>query len=233
MPREIVLGNGRFLVNLDQHLNIRDIFYPYVGSLNHVGGYRCRIGVWTEDSGFSWVGGDGWDWHPGYRPETLVAESTVRHHGLQVEIDFTHAVHPERNLLLSKLAVRNHAGHFREIRLFFSYDLRIAESDIGDTAYFNPFVRSLIHYKRDNYFLISGYTKEDADIANNGIHQYACGIKEFGGAAGAWRDAEDGHLSGNSIEQGSVDSVIGFSRYRSAGATGNLRQWLVAGVHPR
>ena len=51
MPRDIVLGNGELLVNLDHHLYIRDIYYPYVGWANHVGGHHCRVGVWTEGGG--------------------------------------------------------------------------------------------------------------------------------------------------------------------------------------
>lgn len=46
MARHLVVGNGKLLVNLDNHSYIRDIYFPYVGQLNHVGGQRCRVGVW-------------------------------------------------------------------------------------------------------------------------------------------------------------------------------------------
>ncbi len=40
------------------------------------------------------------------------------------------------------------------------------------------------------------------------IDEYATGTSGFHGAEGTWRDAEDGHLQGNPIAQGSVDSCI-------------------------
>src|SRR5437660_9430054 len=43
---------------------------------------------------------------------------------------------------------------------------------------------------------------------NQRIDEYATGTSGFHGAEGTWRDAEDGHLQGNPIAQGSVDSTI-------------------------
>src|SRR5947199_10804053 len=40
------------------------------------------------------------------------------------------------------------------------------------------------------------------------IDEYATGTSGFHGAEGTWRDAEDGHLQGNAIAQGAVDSTI-------------------------
>jgi len=31
LPRALVLGNGRLLVNFDDKLNMRDLYYPRVG----------------------------------------------------------------------------------------------------------------------------------------------------------------------------------------------------------
>lgn len=45
MPRHLVGGNGKFLINLDRHSFIRDLHYPYVGQLNRAGGYRCRVRI--------------------------------------------------------------------------------------------------------------------------------------------------------------------------------------------
>jgi len=44
-----------------------------------------------------------------------------------------------------------------------------------------------------------------------GIDQYATGVKEFHGLEGTWKDAEDGKLEGSPIAQGSVDSTLSFS----------------------
>ena len=79
MPREIVLGNGELLVNLDQNLFVRDIYYPYVGWANHVGGYRCRVGVWVQDGGLAWLDDAGWERKIAYAADTLVTDCTLRH----------------------------------------------------------------------------------------------------------------------------------------------------------
>src|SRR5437773_12490874 len=42
------------------------------------------------------------------------------------------------------------------------------------------------------------------------IDEYATGTSGFAGAEGTWRDAEDGHLQGNAIAQGAVDSTIAY-----------------------
>ncbi len=221
MPREIVLGNGELLVNLDKHLQIRDIYYPYVGWANHVGGYRCRVGVWVSDGGMAWLD-DGWEWDVKYEENTLVTNCAARHKALGVRLRAAHSVLADENVLLTRYQLENLTDAPREARLFLAHDLRIDESDIGDTAFYSPYLKAMVHYKRDRYFLFGG-------DANGGIWEYACGEKGFRGAEGAWRDAEDGRLSGNAIAQGSVDSVHSFSLPLDARGTATARVWMVAG----
>ena len=106
MPRDIVLGNGELLVNLDGDLSIRDLYYPYVGLYNHVGGYRCRIGVWTSDDGYSWLG-EAWERTYSYKPGTLIADSRFRHRGLGLALRIEQCVPPGRNLFLQRFSVEN------------------------------------------------------------------------------------------------------------------------------
>ena len=98
--------------------------------------------------------------------------------------------------------------------MFFGHDFRIGESDIGDTAFFHPFTGSMIHFKRDCYILING-----SRARRRYLYEYATGVKEFGGAEGTWRDAEDGSLSMHPIEQGSVDSTVSFRMEIPGGGT--------------
>ncbi len=227
MPRDLVFGNGEMLVNLDNHLNIRDLYYPYVGQLNHVGGYRCRVGIWTADVGFAWIG-DEWQREIRYTTDTLVSDCTARLNRLGLSIRFRHGVSPTSNVFFNRITVTNLWKADRKVRIFFAFDLRIDESDIGDTAFFHPDAHAMIHYKRDRYILASGWVGEGVTAldSKSGIAHYACGIKEFGGAEGTWRDAEDGELSGNAIAQGSVDSVIGFDLDLAHESKQRLRSWI-------
>ena len=227
MPRDIVLGNGELLVNLDRHLSIRDIYYPYVGWANHVGGYHCRIGVWTGEDKFSWLD-DSWDWRINYEADTLVTHCTARRRDLGLLLTVNHAVAHDRNLFLQRITIENLWDGPREVRLFFHHDLRIDESDIGDTALYYPYEDAMVHYKRDRYFLFAGYSGEAYGAENSGIFQYACGEKAFRGAEGTWRDAEDGVLSMNAMAQGSVDSVASYAVSVPGLGQATLRTWMAA-----
>ncbi|MBV9848751.1 MAG: glycoside hydrolase family 15 protein [Armatimonadetes bacterium] len=228
MPREIVLGNGELLVNLDHNLFVRDIYYPYVGWANHVGGHRCRVGAWTEGGALAWLDEGGWDRKVAYAEGTLVTDCVLRHTGLGVRLSVAQAVAHDRNIFLQRFTVENTADEARQVRLFFAHDLRIDESDIGDTAFYHPWHRAMIHYKRDRYFLFGGEVGKGAAETGEGIWQYACGEKGFRGAEGTWRDAEDGLLSMNAIAQGSVDSVVSYRLTIPGRGRGTLRVWMTA-----
>ncbi len=233
MPRDFVFGNGHLLVNLDSALDIRDIYYPYVGQLNHVSGYRCRTGVWTSDAGFAWCGDSEWERELAYASDSSVSDCTLTSHRLGLTLRIRHGIAPGENIFFQRIAATNLWEAERSVRLFFSHDLRIDESDIGDTAFYHPYADAMIHHKRDRYLLFSGASGEasppEGEGSGKGICHYACGVKEFGGAEGTWRDAEDGHLSGNAIAQGSVDSTIGFDLALAPGGRDWLRAWMTVG----
>ena len=48
MTRSLVLGNGHFLLNFDEHYWIRDVYFPHIGIENHSEGYPFRLGVWVD-----------------------------------------------------------------------------------------------------------------------------------------------------------------------------------------
>ena len=210
MPRHYAIGNGSMLINLDRYTRIRDLYYPYVGQLNHVGGYPCRIGIWAEGT-FVWLSDEGWRWTPGYVPDSLVTRVLAEHDKLGITLEINDGVHQRDNIYLKRIRVVNKTESEREIRLFFTQDFAINETEVGDTAAFYPHNRTVFHYKKNRYFMANGLS------GGEGISQYSMGVKRFHLAEGTWRDAEDGHLGGNSIAQGSVDSTIGFRMRLGAG----------------
>lgn len=198
MPRPLVFSNGSFFIGMDGRGTIRDLFYPQIGRYNHLNGHPIRVGVWTED-GFSWTHDVGWTCTQSYT--SLAGSSICANEELKVRIGGPCAVSHSDNWFVWKVSVSNVRQSSREVRVFFSHDFRMLESDIGDTAFFHPKLGGVVHYKGSCYLLCGG----------DSVDQYATGLKGWGGFEGTWRDAEDGELSMNPIAQGSVDSTIRFS----------------------
>lgn len=222
MPRALVLGNGRMLVNFDNKLNMRDLYYPRVGMFNHILGHKNGLGVWVEGE-FDWVDSPGWKRSVGYEEESLVGISTAYSEQLGIALAIRDAVHFRDDVYLKVIRIANLRPSYREVRLFFTHDFCVDESDIGDTTFYDPGSDALVHYKRDKWFLMSGRAQDQ------GIFQYANGTKRFAGAEGTWRDAEDGWLEGNPIAQGSVDSCMSFRVELEPLGERTLHYWIAAG----
>jgi len=202
---------------------IRDLFYPWVGLENHVGGHAFRWGVWV-DGRFSWIGDNDWDILMKYLPETLVSKCSAVNRKLGIEFEVNDAVHRFLNLYLRKIAVKNTVDSKRDVQVFFSQDFHIYGEDSGDTAMYEPLLRSIIHYKRKRYFLVDGLTDQGA-----GIYEFAIGQKESFGKEGTWRDAEDGVLGGNPIAQGSVDSTASLKLEIQPKSANTIYYWIACG----
>ena len=222
MPRDIPVSNRRLLLCFDQDYCIRDLYFPHVGQENHVGGGHMRFGVWV-DNRFSWIGPE-WKKDLQYLDNTLVTQVNLYHPGLEILLTCRDAVDFHADIFLREINVENMAGRSREVRLFFSHSFDISGNSVGDTAAFDPKTNGIIHYKGSRYFLANGYTE-----CSDRPHQFAVGQKNTNGREGTFRDAEDGELSGNTIAQGSVDSVLALHLLLEATSSGKAYYWLAAG----
>lgn len=221
MPRELCVGNGNLLVGFDSDLNIRDIYFPFVGMENHVDGHFCRFGVWV-DGEFSWIGGS-WNRRLSYKEDSLVTDVSLEKPDLSLELRVEDTVNHFHDILLRRVTVRNLAEKEREVRLFFSHDLHLYGSDKGITAFYDPRIDAVIHFKQCRYFLTSGSSGKE------GLFQFAVGLTEFGGMRGTWKDAEDGDLSNNPVAHGSVDSAISLRTEIPGRGENILYYWIAAG----
>jgi GH15 family glucan-1,4-alpha-glucosidase len=201
MPRPIALANGRLYVALDREGRIRDLTYPHVGQLNHLAGHAIRAGVW-HNGRFSWLDSDDWNQEQTYIGNTLTGITSYTSVTQDLHIEFEDTVLRDTDALIRRIRVQQLHDKTEDLRLFFTHDLRIAESDIGDTALYHPLSNSMVHYKRQFAFAFG------AKFGSNKISQYSTGIKAFGHLEGTWRDAEDGELHMTPIDQGSVDSTF-------------------------
>lgn len=215
MPRPLTFGNPLLHVGIDDRGWMRDLHAaPPGGHLeNHLNGHPIRLGFWTP-RGFSWTDDPGWA--VTMRRQGAIGITQLRHAALGVELEL-------RDWLDGRVFRRRFEfSKGGEVRLFTSHDLRISESDVGDTALYHPGIDALVHYKGRVWF---GFW---ARTAQGGLDAFATGIKAFDGHEGTWRDAEDGRLEGKPISQGSVDSTLGV---HLASAAGQWVEWAVALGH--
>jgi oligosaccharide amylase len=222
MTRDFVLGNGEILVGLDAHARVRDLYYPYVGQENHINGQIHHIGIWINGY-FSWLSSDEWTKSLAYQKDTLVTNIVITNAHQGVTLTFNDAVLHDQNVLLRNIKVQNLTDGKKEIRLFFHQQFEVSEGNVGDTVYYNPIVKSVIHYKGKRYFLMNGC------VGSQGISQYATGLVGEYGREGTYKDAEDGVLGNNPIEHGSVDSTIAFEFTLNPNSTEAVSYWVCIG----
>jgi len=251
MPRPLIVGNGSMLATFDQNLEMRDFYFPYVGMEDHTEyGDRHRVGVWVNGKGFRWLSDDSWEITPRYRHETMVGNSSLRNEELGIKILVADFVHPVHNILIRRFYIKNLESDQKEVRLFFHHDLHIYGDKQKDTAFYEPYTNSVIHYRQRRYFLVGGLTSHPTKskcttgaeggrysstlrhmekLKSCGISSYTVGKSEYQGLEGTWRDAEDGELHRNNIEQGSVDSTIAIHCAAPPGEDVEVTMWLCAG----
>jgi len=226
MARAVTIGNGSLLVGLDYRGQLRDLYYPHVGEANHVSGasgnFVHRIGVFC-DGEMSWLDSDEWQIEIGSDEQTSIGNMTATHVRLGVQLTSRDAVHNEQNVFLRNFTLTNKGTKKRELKLFLSQQFRISESRRGDTAFFDPRVKAIIHYKGNTTFLVN------ASINDVQFTEYNIGLFGIEGKEGTYMDATDGVLEKNPIEHGSVDSVIGLSAELAAGASAEVYYWVVCG----
>lgn len=228
MPRSLVLGNGSLLATFDESLQMRDIYFPYVGMEDHTTyGKVHRLGIFVEGKGFSWLSDPEWRISIGYKMETLVGQSRLENDRLGIAITLEDCVHPVHNILLRRLFISTTDGQEKGVRCFFHHDFHIYSDNQKDTAFYEPYTNTVIHYREQRYFLIGGNTNDPQEcfvghgsgaydsvlhsrkrVSSCGISSFSIGKANYRGMEGTWRDAEDGELTRNPIEQGSVDSTV-------------------------
>lgn len=146
---------------------------------------------------------DGWQIDARYQDDTLATNVTLRHDDLRLEMHCTDVVDFHRPVLVRRIDLVNLTDEEREVRLIHHQDFAMYGERVGDTAYYDPQLRSLIHYRKNRYLMTTFYLDGEQQV-----DEYATGTAGFRGAEGTWRDAEDGKLGNNSIAQGAVDSTM-------------------------
>lgn len=226
MARAVTVGNGSLLVGLDYRGQVRDLYYPFVGESNHVSGasgnFVHRIGVFV-DGMMSWFDQPDWVITIGADDHTGVGSMVAKNERLQVTVVSKDAVHNEQNVFLRNFTVTNDSDRARVIKLFLAQQFRISESRRGDTAFYDPRVKAIVHYKGKVALLVNAF------VGDKQFTDYNIGLFGIEGKEGTYLDAVDGVLERNPIEHGSVDSVIGLTADLVAHSSVEMDYWVVCG----
>ncbi|MFQ5441835.1 MAG: glycoside hydrolase family 15 protein [Thermodesulfobacteriota bacterium] len=222
MPRDIPVGNGNLLVAFDKSYLLREFYFPHVGQENHTGSEPFRMGVWSNGN-FSWLP-HGWKINLDYLDDSMATDVKLVNENEGLRIQSSDIVDFHENVFLRKMTVFNESSVKKDVRIFLCTDFHIYGNSIGDTAAYRPGVQGVLHYKDRRYFLINIFANKKF-----GIDLFATGVKEHGPFEGAWKDAEDGVLSGNAIAQGAVDSVVGIPLELQPGSSDVCYYWISAG----
>ena len=199
MPRDIPVGNGSLLVTFDHQYQIRDIYFPHVGQENHAGAGPCRFGVYTDVPGgdkasLFWTSDPGWQIRQRYLRDTLTTSVSLDHPRAEAgAVLQRRGRFPPQYPASARSRSRTWRHHDRMVRVMHHQDFNMFGTKIGDTAYFDPELRSIVHYRAKRYLMVTLLRP----MAQQRIDEYATGTSGFHGAEGTWRDAEDGHLQGN------------------------------------
>src|SRR5437016_4278461 len=229
MPRDIPIGNGKLLVTFDHQYQIRDIYFPHVGQENHAGAGPCHFGVYTQVPGkttgqLAWSNNPGWQIRQRYLRDTLTTSVSLDHRDLKLALYCNDVVDFHRPIMVRKIKIKNMEARERQVRVMHHQDFNMFGTKIGDTAYYDPDLRSIVHYRAKRYLMVTFWSDGEQRI-----DEFACGTSGFAGAEGTWRDAEDGHLQGNAIAQGAVDSTIAHHVQIEAEGEHTLYMAIIAG----
>lgn len=230
MARPIVLGNGELHVGLNKYGLVHDFYYPYVGLENHAAGssLRHKVGVWI-DGVISWLDDeDQWTFKFHYPHTALIGHTLARNENLQVILEFDDCVDAETSVFMRNIHVVNLADNPRDIRLFMYQAFAIGDSRSNtDTVQYLPDSNAILHYRGRRAFIISGSHNSKP------FDQFSIGLFGIENHEGSFRDAEDGVLSGNTVEHGRVDSILGFNLTVAAKSSERVHYWVTAGMSTR
>ena len=234
MPRDIPVGNGRLLFTFDDRYQIRDVYFPHVGQENHAGAGPCRFGVHTDVPGrhksqLSWTSDRAWTIRQRYLRDTLTTSVSLDNKDLRLALYCNDVVDFHRAIHVRKVKIKNLAPHDRTVRLMHHQDFNMFGTKVGDTAYYDPELKSIVHYRNKRYIMITFFDVKPDGTLNQVINEYATGTSGFHGAEGTWRDAEDGHLQGNAIAQGAVDSTVSYHAHVKGDGEATAYMCIIAG----
>lgn len=216
MAKSLVFGNGRLHVGLDEHGLVHDLYYPYIGLENHLPphGLPHKVGIFV-DGWLSWLDEPGWHITVNYHDATMIGETVATNEALGVRLELTDAVDCQTNMFVRSIHIINLRSDERVLNLYCHQAFMIGDSASSDSAQYRPDLPAVMHYKGNRVFM--------ASLSSSGVDfdDFSIGTYDVEQNSGTFRDAEDGSLARNMVENGHVDSTIGLTL--SLGAYDSVR----------
>ncbi len=225
MAKSLVFANGRLHVGLDEYGLVRDLYYPYVGLENHVPahGLAHKIGVYV-DGKLSWLDDETWVFTAAYHEKAMIGETIATNQALGIRVELTDCVVEGVDAFLRSIHVINLTSDPRHMTLYCHQAFMMSESASSDSAQYRPDLPGIMHYKGNRVFIATLSQHDDTFFSDFSIGKYS----DTDGT-GTYRDAEDGRLEKNTVENGHVDSVLGSDIDIEPYGSTRLDYWLAAG----
>jgi GH15 family glucan-1,4-alpha-glucosidase len=180
-----------------------------------------RLGLW-DDAHLSWLDESPWQVFVNAN-ESFQGKSRIFAPTRVISIDITDTLAHGKNIFIRRFEFTNSGENEREIKFFVNQQFEIYHSEKGDTAFYDPETRTIIHYEGKRAFLIG------TSLDGKPFDDYSVGVFQMEGKEGTYRDAEDGVLAKNAIEHGRVDSTIGVTLRVPAKGKAVLHYWITIG----
>lgn len=204
MAKSLVFGNGRLHVGLNEHGLVHDLYYPYVGLENQLPPHSPphKIGLF-ENGKVSWLDDGSWSFVAKYHERAMVGNTVATNENLGIRLEFTDVVDVEADAFLRNIHIINLTDRKRDLTVYCHQLFMIGDSASSDSAQYRPDLPGVMHYKGNSVFI--------ATLHKEGtfFDDYCVGKYDLDTNQSTYRDAEDGSLSKNMVENGRVDSVMG------------------------
>ncbi|SNZ09543.1 glucoamylase [Persephonella hydrogeniphila] len=195
MYREAVISNGHFFINFDKYLSLRDLYFPYVGQYNHLGGNKNHL-ILSVDGKLRYMD-VGWKRTFSYKKDTLITDIKAVNEELGIQININDLIHKYLPIYIRKFRVKNLTRQKKDIKIFFYHDFCLYETEVGNTALYHPEMKGILHYREATYLLISIYPE---------ISDYTISPKKDS----ALRQIDKQILNRNPIARGEIDSAVAY-----------------------
>jgi len=210
---DAVLGNSRMLVTLTRNAELQRLFWPHVDGTQNV--ERILGGISLDGGPVVWQDSDLWDHAQAYEPDQNVLVTSSRL-GSGLEVSYTDAALPERDIFIRHLTVTNRGAAAVAVRYALFQWIRFDENPLYNTALFSAETGALVHYRKDAYLALGA----DREMAG-----YVIGYPKQ-----VLQEATDLHFGGGSVLHGDVAGAALWDLGRLApGDSVSLSLFLVMG----